>query len=216
MNKKPSLSQMADDKYRIRLDESWHHERPKVRRESPLADKCRNPWPNYLNHTKKRLPPLVAVRHKCLDCCCESAAEVKLCPATTCPLWPFRFGKFPEDHAGAKSVLKPINLKCRDCAPEVIKGKPDGRTATRSAVRSIAYDLGRILADQAADPKVVAQATLNRPDVGVSLGLTGLKSIKLFQARLRAQGWEEERVMVMFMVVTSNLVAIWSQRLKNA
>lgn len=38
--------------------------------------------------------PLKAIRAKCLDCC-YSAAEVKLCVAENCPLYPFRFGKNP-------------------------------------------------------------------------------------------------------------------------
>lgn len=39
--------------------------------------------------------PLKAIRAKCLDCCCDQTTEVKLCPASTCPLHPFRFGKNP-------------------------------------------------------------------------------------------------------------------------
>ncbi len=39
--------------------------------------------------------PVKAIRAKCLDCCCDSANEVKLCPVQTCPLYPFRFGKNP-------------------------------------------------------------------------------------------------------------------------
>lgn len=35
------------------------------------------------------------IRLKCLDCCCGSAHEVKLCPAENCPLHPFRFGSDP-------------------------------------------------------------------------------------------------------------------------
>ena len=38
---------------------------------------------------------LEAIRLKCLDCCCDSANEVKLCPCEKCPLHPFRFGKNP-------------------------------------------------------------------------------------------------------------------------
>lgn len=38
--------------------------------------------------------PLKAIRAKCLDCNYTSN-EVKLCPCTDCPLWPFRFGKNP-------------------------------------------------------------------------------------------------------------------------
>lgn len=39
--------------------------------------------------------PIKAIRAKCLDCCCWSYKEVDLCPATQCPLHPFRFGKNP-------------------------------------------------------------------------------------------------------------------------
>jgi hypothetical protein len=38
--------------------------------------------------------PLKAIRAKCLDCAYDSS-EVRLCPCTDCPLWPFRFGKNP-------------------------------------------------------------------------------------------------------------------------
>ena len=44
---------------------------------------------------KQITSPLKAIRAKCLDCCCDQATEVKLCPASTCPLYPFRFGKNP-------------------------------------------------------------------------------------------------------------------------
>jgi hypothetical protein len=39
--------------------------------------------------------PLKAIREKCLDCCCENAAEVRKCVAVDCPLWPFRMGTNP-------------------------------------------------------------------------------------------------------------------------
>ena len=39
--------------------------------------------------------PAKAIRKYCLECCYESAMEVKLCPAEGCPLHPFRFGKNP-------------------------------------------------------------------------------------------------------------------------
>lgn len=41
------------------------------------------------------MTPMKAIRAKCLDCCCGSAHEVKLCPCQDCPLWPFRFGTNP-------------------------------------------------------------------------------------------------------------------------
>ena len=33
-----------------------------------------------------------AIRLKCLDCCCGSVYEVRLCPVRKCPLWRFRLG----------------------------------------------------------------------------------------------------------------------------
>lgn len=41
------------------------------------------------------MTPMKAIRAKCLDCCCGSAKEVKLCEITTCPLHGFRLGKNP-------------------------------------------------------------------------------------------------------------------------
>ena len=39
--------------------------------------------------------PLKAIRAKCLDCCYNQKDEIKNCPASDCPLFPFRFGKNP-------------------------------------------------------------------------------------------------------------------------
>ena len=44
---------------------------------------------------EKRISPLKAIRLKCLNCCCGSSNEVKLCPVTTCPLYAFREGHNP-------------------------------------------------------------------------------------------------------------------------
>lgn len=44
---------------------------------------------------EKRISPLKAIRLKCLDCCCGSSNEVKLCTLTRCPLYPFREGYNP-------------------------------------------------------------------------------------------------------------------------
>ena len=40
-----------------------------------------------------RLTRKKAIRAKCLDCCCGSAKEVRLCPCRDCPLFPYRFGR---------------------------------------------------------------------------------------------------------------------------
>ena len=41
------------------------------------------------------MTPTQAIREKCLDCCCGSANEVKMCVCKDCALYPFRFGKNP-------------------------------------------------------------------------------------------------------------------------
>jgi len=84
-------------------------------------DKYGNPWPKYRAYPPKINSPLKAVRHKCLDCCCESNAEVEKCPVESCPLHPFRFGTYPSSHRGTKSVLRPIREHCMDCMPESFK-----------------------------------------------------------------------------------------------
>ena len=40
--------------------------------------------------------PMRAIRAKCLDCCCGSSKEVRLCPCPDCPLYPYRFGHRPQ------------------------------------------------------------------------------------------------------------------------
>lgn len=41
------------------------------------------------------MTPMKAIRAKCLDCCCGSSNEVRLCTIEKCPLYPYRFGKNP-------------------------------------------------------------------------------------------------------------------------
>ena len=43
----------------------------------------------------KVLTPIKAIRAKCLDCCCGQKKEVKLCPSTSCPIYPYRMGHRP-------------------------------------------------------------------------------------------------------------------------
>lgn len=43
----------------------------------------------------KRMTPVKAIRAKCLDCCCDQSAEVRLCRSEDCPLWPYRMGHNP-------------------------------------------------------------------------------------------------------------------------
>lgn len=41
------------------------------------------------------MTPLQAIRKKCLDCSCENAKEIRLCPMVSCPLYEFRSGRNP-------------------------------------------------------------------------------------------------------------------------
>ena len=48
-----------------------------------------------MSETKEIRNPVKAIRANCLDCMGGSSNEVKLCPVSYCPLFPFRFGKNP-------------------------------------------------------------------------------------------------------------------------
>ena len=43
--------------------------------------------------------PIKAIRAKCLDCCNESFAEVRVCNIKKCPLWEYRMGHRPKGEA---------------------------------------------------------------------------------------------------------------------
>ena len=43
----------------------------------------------------KKLTYRLAVKAKCLQCCCGSPKEVKNCPCIDCALYPYRLGKNP-------------------------------------------------------------------------------------------------------------------------
>lgn len=45
----------------------------------------------------KKLTPMRAIRAKCLDCCCGSMTEVRLCSAKDCPLYPYKSGHKPKN-----------------------------------------------------------------------------------------------------------------------
>jgi hypothetical protein len=83
--------------------------------------------------------PLASMRQYCLTCCNGSAHEVSLCPATSCSLWVYRFGRKPtaamlagaddclmypvedgttiaEFFEGGGTVLRAIRRHCIDCS----------------------------------------------------------------------------------------------------
>ena len=39
--------------------------------------------------------PMEVIRAKCLDCCADSAQEVRYCVSVNCPNWPYRMGSNP-------------------------------------------------------------------------------------------------------------------------
>jgi len=49
------------------------------------------------------LTPIKAIRAKCIDCSGGQLSEVRLCPVTTCALWPYRMGKRPK-----REVAEPL------------------------------------------------------------------------------------------------------------
>ena len=61
------------------------------------------------------MTPMKAIRLKCLDCCCESSAEVKICPSQDCPLWAYRSGHNP---ARAGVSRKDFNAKQANSTPD--------------------------------------------------------------------------------------------------
>lgn len=64
------------------------------------------------------MTPMKAIRAKCLDCCCGSFQEVRLCTVEKCPLYPYRFGKRPKgyedttpDTNSTKPLVSPVLFK---------------------------------------------------------------------------------------------------------
>ena len=49
----------------------------------------------FLSVNFRAQTPTKAIRAKCLDCCCGTAAEVRKCVSTDCALWPLRLGQNP-------------------------------------------------------------------------------------------------------------------------
>ncbi len=45
---------------------------------------------------KHRKTPIQSIREKCLDCCCGSNKEIRLCPVIDCALYPYRMGRRPD------------------------------------------------------------------------------------------------------------------------
>ena len=59
----------------------------------------------------KKVTALRAIRLKCLDCCCGSAKEVRLCEAKTCPLYPYKNGHKPKKGTEEYNFIAEGSLK---------------------------------------------------------------------------------------------------------
>ena len=88
----------------------------------------------------ERVSPLRALRLKCLDCCNDSAQEVRLCTAVACPSWPFRMGKSPwrrkldqEERAALLARLAPKDAS-EPTAAQKIGGEIDASPSDRARV----------------------------------------------------------------------------------
>jgi len=62
---------------------------------------------------KTNLTPMQAIRKKCICCAGGSRTEVRLCPATSYPLYEYRSGKRPEN--ATITPIQAIKARCRDC-----------------------------------------------------------------------------------------------------
>ena len=62
---------------------------------------------------KENTNVLRAIRLKCLDCSCFQLGEVRDCPVTTCPLYPFRLGENPYRRKRELSEDEKIEIKER-------------------------------------------------------------------------------------------------------
>ena len=72
-------------------------------------------------HLPDAMTGLRAIRAKCLDCA-HTAAEVRKCVVTDCPLWPLRMG------------TKPLGLReARGESTEPRRGNPEALAAARAS-----------------------------------------------------------------------------------
>ena len=70
------------------------------------------------------ISPLRAIRAKCLDCSCYQLAEVRLCEAIKCPLWPFRAGKHPWYGLNEKTPSDPGGFEQGEAVCEAFSSAP--------------------------------------------------------------------------------------------
>jgi hypothetical protein len=89
------------------------------------------------------MPPLQAIRARCLDCCAGQANEVAACTAVKCPAWPFRMGTDPwrkpaseARRASARRTMERINARRKRDGAETSAKPPEYGTAPSLATGS--------------------------------------------------------------------------------
>jgi hypothetical protein len=64
--------------------------------------------------------PMRSIRQKCIECCGGRLKEVRECPATSCPLHPYRMGRNPNRKGiGNKNAERNLRFKTRQ-VPEIL------------------------------------------------------------------------------------------------
>ena len=80
---------------RTPLQQAISHTEPPQGATGPMnPPECENP--QLEGGFSRPVGYLKAIRAHCLWCCNDSFQEVRSCPADTCPLWRFRFGRRPK------------------------------------------------------------------------------------------------------------------------
>ncbi len=65
-------------------------------RAAPYTVQCDHGFLDGKRNGGGKMTPIKSIRAKCVDCCCNQVAEVRLCESKTCALWPYRMGHRPD------------------------------------------------------------------------------------------------------------------------
>lgn len=94
--------------------------------------------------------PMRAIRAKCLDCSNDSANEVRICPITRCPLYPYRLGRNP-------------NIKPRELTEEQ-RAEVGRRLASSKGNKSEAFPASNDTGEDGSEIGSLCSAGENEPD----------------------------------------------------
>lgn len=133
----------------------------------------------------RKLTPLRAIAAFCKFCSGDDPREVKLCPSVSCPLYPYRLGRLPEN--GSSNLLAVIKSYCfGQCLPggysEVVDcgGHVNG---THPACPLWPYRLGTNLHFSAEARKTRSRRAKNQPRQAAQQGKFGMKGLSKPESR---------------------------------